>query len=157
MLFNVKNCRDKKSGQGIIELIVGILMFTLLIALVVNVSTYLYVQHTMVTAAREGARVAALNEEIGDPDSASAGVEAVRDHITGMVVDTTGISLDEENITITPPNPADPIGERSVSVEIDMTFEHVLPASEFAAALSQASATGGSSLLHAEASMHYEE
>jgi len=156
-----RSCRSRlytaTEGQGIIEMIASLLMFMLLISLVVNISTYLYVQHSMVTAAREGARVASLNEDIGSPSSASSGITDVRDHVIDMVSSTTGITLANNNITVTPPDPSEPTGERTVSVEISMTFDQILPSAEFASAISQSSVEEETPLLHAEATMHYEE
>lgn len=154
------------SGQGMLEIIAGLILFVLLTLATLFVSMYLYVQHAVVTAAREGARIASLSEEIGNPSSVSAGVAAVKSHVIDFMRSTTGIDMSESDISVEPPSAAEATGERTVQVEINYMLGEVLPMSDLFANFSSSSPDGsppdadsGFSDINvvARAKMHYEE
>mgnify|MGYP001329421991 CR=1 FL=1 len=143
--LDARSRRQQQSGQAMIEMIFSIVMFGFMMAGIASMSTYLYLQHAMVTAAREGARMAAINPDLGDPGTESIGISDVQDHVQAMVASTVGIPLEAGDIAVTAPSAADAIGERSVSVNIDYEIPNPLP-------------VGSDTFnLHSEATFHYEE
>lgn len=141
-----------------IELTVNIIMFVLMITIVTSLSAYLYVQQAIVTTAREGARIGSLNQDIGNPATSASGVDAVKTHVMTMAQRTTGITINEADIDVTPPDPALPVGERSVEVVLDFSIPNPLPVEPMLAAFSGGNSYGlGDIPIHAEATMRYEE
>lgn len=160
-LQQLKAGRSKKSGQAIIESIVGILIFTILLALVVSITAYLYFQQALVTAAREGARQASLNADIGAPGTENAGVSYVQNYVIDEIQQLTGQTYDGNNATIvvTPPSqsPNQMSGKRMVTVTIDWKMKNPVNI----AGLLNALGANGSAFevipVHAMATMRYEE
>jgi len=149
--------RSCRKGQSIIELTASLIMFVVMIALIFSISAYLYVQHAMVSAAREGARTASLNTDIGDADTQAEGVETVEDYVVTAVQNLTGLVIEEESVTVTPPDPAAAQGNRTVTVQINYAMENPMPV----AALLQALGASGEGLdvipVVSTATMRYEE
>ncbi|MBK8190827.1 MAG: pilus assembly protein [Vampirovibrionales bacterium] len=150
--------RGRSRGQAMIEMTANIIMFVLMITVVASMSAYLYVQQAIVTAAREGARIGSLNQEIGAPATSAAGVDAVKTYVVSMVQRTTGLIVMPDDIDVTPPDPALPVGERSVEVVLDFSITNPLPVEPLLAAFSGGNSYNlGQIPIHAEATMRYEE
>lgn len=149
--------RRRRKGQSMIELTASLIMFVIMIALIFSISAYLYMQHAMVSAAREGARTASLNTDIGDSDTQADGVNDVEDYVVTAVNNLTGITIEPENVTVTPPDPGAAQGERTVTVQINYSMENPLPIAAFL----QAFGASGEGLdiipVVASATMRYEE
>ena len=149
--------RKRQKGQAVIELTVSIIMFVLMIALTFSISTYLYVQHAIISAAREGARQAALNTDIGDTSTQSAGQQTVEDYVVSNVQSLTGLTMETQNVTVTPPASNGQVGDRTVTVQINYTMQNPLPVAAFLQALG-ASGEGLDTIpVASTATMRYEE
>jgi uncharacterized protein (UPF0333 family) len=153
--------RKRKSGQAIVESIFGILIFTILLALIMSITAYLYFQQALVTAAREGARQASLNSDIGAPGTENAGVTYVKNYVIDEIQKLTGqvYSSTTATITISPPSqsPNQTNGKRMVIVTIDWKMKNPVNI----AGLLNALGTDGSAFdvipVYATATMRYEE
>ena len=104
-------------GQGAIEVILGLIIFTLMSIMLTSLSAYLYIQHSVVTAVREGARVGALNNDIGG-DDVPAGVTVVQNRVIQFMQASTAQTIAPGDITVTPPDPAGASGQRTVTVAV---------------------------------------
>ncbi len=144
-------------GQAIIEMLFSIIMFAIMLSSVVAMSSYLYVQHATITVAREGARIAALNTDLGTVGSVAAGETEIENYIINMLSTTSGITLTEGDVIITPPSDLDPVGDRSVQVEIDYDLNNPIPVGAILSALTGNSYGFDTISIHSEATMHYEE
>jgi hypothetical protein len=142
-------------GQGIIEMIFGMIMFVSMISLSCTVCMYLYMQHALVSAAREGARTAAIQEGYATGAAASA-TAAVTAAVKNFVQQTTGQTLADSNVVVTPPSGA--TGQRNVRVQVNYTLKNPIPIAGFMSGLG---ATGTSSYdnisMAASSTMRYEE
>jgi Flp pilus assembly protein TadG len=154
--------REKAKGQAIIELIGNIVIFSVMIALVATLSSYLYLQHVVLTAAREGARTGALSNAFAQGND-SQGITEVQDAVRDFMAQSAGQSLTSDNSTITVTPPQDEaeggvFGQRSVTVNIEYELTNPVPIADFIEGL-----TGGSYEnlrkipISAEASMRFEE
>ncbi len=150
--FVVKRAHAK--GQAIIEMIFSVIMFTLMLVSIASISAYLYVQHTMVTAAREGARIASLNTDLG---SGMGGEAEVQEHVIELVQSTSGITLSADDIDVTPPDPGGAVGERSVTVEIDYAMPNPLPLEAMLSGFAHREFGLDNIPVRASATMRYEE
>lgn len=148
-----------RKGQAIVELCGNVIIFTIMVALMTTLSSVLYMQHILVTAAREGARAASLSEDFANDDDA-AGIAAVQQRVKDMILQTAGQTLDGSNSTIdvTPPDAADPYGSRTVTVDITYTMENPIPIAGFIEGLSGGDYSALQSLpMNATATMRFEE
>ena len=147
--------RRRPQGQGIIEMIFGMIMFVSMIALTCTVCMFLYLQHAIVSASREGARVASVNTDYSAGNTATANT-AVTTTVQQFMQQTTGQTLATNQVVITPP--AGVIGQRNVTVRVNYTLVNPLPIAGFLGGLG---ATGTSALtnipLVAASTMRYEE
>ncbi len=159
MILEQKFRRKKEAtkGQAIIEMIFSVIMFAIMIASVTAMSSYLYVQHATITAAREGARVAALNSNLGSLANVGAGESEVETYVADMMAATSGITLNAGDVTVTAPDDLDPLGDRTVQVDIDYQLNNPVPVGALLTALT-GNAYGFDVIpIHSEATMHYEE
>ena len=153
--------RKRKSGQAIIESIVGILIFCILLALIMSITAYLYFQQALVTAAREGARQASLNSDIGALNTENAGINYVQNYVITEIEQLTGQSYNssQASIVVTPPSksPSQVNGKRMVTVAINWKMKNPVNI----AGLLRALGTDGSAFetipVYAMATMRYEE
>lgn len=152
-----RNGRKREKGQSVIELTASIIMFVIMMGLVFSISAYLYVQHAMVSAAREGARNASLNTEIGDEDTTQEGVDAVEAYVVEAVQSMTGLDMENENVTVTPPDAGEAVGERMVTVQINYNMENPLPIAGFLQAFGASGEGLDAFPITAVATMRYEE
>ncbi|MDX2083812.1 MAG: hypothetical protein SFZ03_00285 [Candidatus Melainabacteria bacterium] len=122
--------RRSAKGQGTIELVGTVFISALLMLALAMLSIFLYLQHNMVSAARDGVRVAALNSKLGssDPSEVAEGQQEVLEHVQNYIQSMTGISVGEpseagdDGVTIVPPDLNDPQGERSVTVQVRTSY-----------------------------------
>ena len=148
-------------GQAVIESIASIIMFTLLLGLVMCVTVYLYFQQALVTAAREGARQASLNDKLNAVATESAGMAEVRNYVADQVLNLTGqtYSPGVATITVTPPSASanQTPGERMVSVRIDWNMTNPVGVGNMINALDGEGDNFLHIPVHAMATMRYEE
>lgn len=153
--------RPAKSGQVVIEVIVGIIIFTIMLALVMSISVYLYFQQALVTAAREGAREASLNNEIGLGGSELAGTAAIRAYVENTIKKLTGqeATAGVATITVIPPSqsPNQTSGNRTVTVNIEWKMQNPLGISGMLTALGAKGEHFKTFPVYATATMRYEE
>lgn len=153
-------------GQGIIELAAGLIMFVSLLSLMIASTMYLYVQQVATSAVREGARVASLSADLSSAQTQAAAIAAIKQ----TVVDTaaaSGLTVDPNYVTVTPPSSQAAMGSRKVAVKLDFNWNNIIPSGTFANAFqpppedSQPPQSTSSALdvarIAAQAVMHYEE
>ncbi|WP_373532085.1 TadE family protein [Vampirovibrio sp.] len=150
-----------QSGQAVIEMVAGIVMFTIMLALVMSISMYLYFQQALVTAAREGARQASLSSELGNDGSEQAGINAVQAYVITSIRNLTGqqASPAVATITVVPPSASlvqNP-GERTVTVNIEWQMNNPVGISRFLNALGADGRKFQTFPVFATATMRYEE
>lgn len=119
------NLKQAQHGQGTIEFLASLVFFCLLLVGFSSLSAYIYLEHGLVTAAREGARLAALSDGLSGSDVAGATGD-VQQRVIAVMQASTGQILDAADITVIPPDSADPYGERMVRVRIDASMESPL-------------------------------
>jgi hypothetical protein len=142
------------AGQAVIELVFSLIVFTIILALISTACVYLYMQHTIITAAREGARAAAINVDIAD--NFATGETAVKTRVQNFFSQTTGQTLSLTNIIVNPPT--GPVGHRNVSVQVNFTIQNPIPIADFLSALGVANTSSISNIpVSANSSMRYEE
>lgn len=144
-------------GQAVVEMVGNIIIFAIMLCMVSGLSCYLYMQHTLLTAAREGARTGALHAGFGSGDTATAEA-AVRQKIKTFMLATAGQTLADGDIDVTAPDPADTDGDRAVGVSITYNFPNPINVADFVMALTGTDPTGLRNFtLQASAQMRYEE
>lgn len=148
--------KRRPSGQAQVELVLGAIIFVLMMGLTGTMSAYLYLQHAFITAARDGARVGAM-----DPNFANGGASTATASVKSAVIDfagaTTGQVLTDGDITVTPPDMSDPVGERSVEVEINYDMANPLNVEGLITALTGSTHGLDTIPIYARAAMRYEE
>lgn len=149
--------RERQKGQAAVELVAQIVVFALMIVLVATLSFYLYIHHTLLTAAREGARTASVSDAFATNDNAT-GIGEVRDRVQELMLAAAGQTLTDGNITVTPPDAAGTFGSRSVTVHIDYTITNPIPVNAFLQSITGNSYDNLEGFpVEAEASMRFEE
>jgi hypothetical protein len=144
-------------GQAVVEMVGNLIIFALMLCLVTGLSCYLYLQHTLLTAAREGARAGALHAGFGTGDTASAEA-AVRQKVKDIMLSTAGQTLVDSDIDVTAPDPGDTDGDRSVGVSVTYSVANPINVADFVMALSGTDPTGLRTFtLNATSQMRYEE
>jgi hypothetical protein len=150
-----------QSGQVVIELIASLLVFVIMIALTISISVYLYFQHALVTAAREGARQAALSTELGTESTEDSGIVTVKEAIKKQILQTTGQPFSDEVATITVRPPSQSVsqtaGERDVAITINWALKNPVAVSGFLTALGADGSAFSNIPIYAIATMRYEE
>ncbi|MEM0952449.1 MAG: TadE family protein [Cyanobacteria bacterium P01_H01_bin.74] len=148
-------------GQAVIEIIASLIIFTVMVSLTFTVSAYLYLQHAMTTAAREGARQAALNADIGDTSTEDTGISAVETYVENEIFQLTGQPFDSgtASITVRPPSASanQASGSRDVRVDINWTMANPVNISGFFSALGADGSAFERIPVVATATMRYEE
>lgn len=152
--MHCKRCR--LAGQGTVELIFTTIIFSVLLAFTANVSVYLYVVHSFTSAARHGARIAAMDTDLASADPAAA-KDTIASEIQSFIQGTTGITIDSSAVQIIPPDAAQPVGARSVTVVIDYNLPLPLNVSGLIEAMGGSGEGLDSVPIHAGAVMHFEE
>jgi hypothetical protein len=113
----VRSKEKKHNGQATIELIMSLIFFCLMLVSFSSISAYIYLEHGLVSAVREGARWASLNNDLAGEDEAGA-IAEIRGRVIAMMRATTGQVLPNQAITVTPPSAAGAFGERTVTVRV---------------------------------------
>ncbi len=149
------------SGQAIIEMIGGMIIFTLLLAMVMSLSMYLYFQQALVTAAREGARHASLNRNMASSSTEQTGITEVQTYVTTSIQNLTGQTVTPAVATITVSPPSDSAsqtpGNRNVTVSIQWRMTNPLGVANFLNALGGNGENFRTFPVAASATMRYEE
>lgn len=113
------------SGQAIIDSIASIIIFAIMLALIMTISMWLYVQQALVTTAREGARQASLNSSMASTTASVklSGINTVKAYIQNEMLKLTGQAIPSSNITITGPTGAT-AGQRTMQVTLQMSLKN---------------------------------
>lgn len=153
--------RQSARGQVVVESIVSIIIFTMMLAFIMSFSVYLYFQQALVTTAREGARQASLNSDLGSTTTQSNGINYVTNYVENEFKQLTGqtYSATMATITVTPPSASanQTPGYRTVAVTINWKMKNPIGI----AAMLNAMKIDGSAFdtipCYATATMRYEE
>lgn len=160
-ISSVIHHKPRQSGQVVLEMIASLIMFTMMVSLTTSVSVYLYFQHALVTAAREGARQASLSDELSDAATEDAGIVTVKAYIQNQIFQLTGQQFNDTiaTISVIPPSqsPNQTPGEREVSVTIDWKITNPLGISGLLSALGADGSAFSEIPTYATATMRYEE
>jgi hypothetical protein len=145
-----------RKGQAVLELIPSLVMFVTMLSVIFTLCIYLYFQNILITAAREGARVASLTPELATTGQLEAGRSAVIAAVQNFMQQTTGQQLTPEQIEVTAPSGT--FGERTVKVAIDYNLTSPVPIPDMSSDYNGDPSTLYHSIpLSASATMHYEE
>ena len=129
-------------------------MLSLMFALVCSGFVFLYTQTTLISAARQGARVAAVNMDLAsNPSSVQT---AVYDQVNTYFQQTTGQTLAASDVTVTGPTGAT-VGQRNVQVTVQYSMPNPLGVAGLLSALGGDGAPWQSFPVSATATMRYEE
>ncbi len=146
-------------GQAMVELCGSVIIFAIMAALMTSLSIMLYMQHVVITAAREGARTGAVNTAFAN-NNEQAGINAVNSKVTEVIQQMAGQSLTSENseIEVMAPDDSEPYGERTVRVTVTYNMTNPIPIGSFIEGMSGGDHSGLKSIpITASASMRYEE
>lgn len=147
----------KKRGQGAVETLMSMLVFVMMLGTLVSFSLYLFMNHTLFTAAKEGARMASIESRLATAATQAAGIANVRTWVKNFMSGSSGQQLADANITVTGPTGA-VVGSRTVTVQVTYTLNNPVAVRGFMAALGGQSATGLDRFnLVSQATMRYEE
>jgi len=146
-----------QKGQGVIEIIGSLIVFTIMLSLMMSVSVYLYIQHAMVSVAREGARSASLNTKIGDTATTNAGITETRTYVKNSAQAIAGSTLTDGEITVTPPSAGGTLGQRTVTVTINHSMTNPVNIAGMLDALGADGEAFRNIPVSATATMRYEE
>ncbi len=158
MLRKTKRSTPKQSGQAAIELVMSLLLFVMMVGTLLSLSLYMYVHHSFLTAAKEGARAAAVEASLANAGTRQTGVNNVADTVVDFVSGSTGITLNRNsNVTVTGPTGAT-VGDRTVTVTVNYAFDNPIQIRTFMNRLSGGSAEDLDKLtISHTATMRYEE
>lgn len=157
-LRNRKHWRplSRKSGQTAIELVMSLLLFVAMLGTLLSLSLYLYLNHTFLTAAKEGARTASVETNLADGNTYAAGVANVRSWVKSFISSSSGIQLQDSDITVT--GPTGTFGSRTVTVTVSYAFQNPIQIRTFIDKLSGGSANNLDTFtISNTATMRYEE
>lgn len=153
--------RKAASGQVVIEVIASIIMFTIMLAMVMSISVYLYFQQALVTAAREGCRQASLDSSIGAQSTEQTGVNNVKTYVQTEIQRLTGQTFNSSTATITvvpPSQSASQVsGQRDVQVQITWQMTNPVGIGNFVEAFGADGSAFKTIPVSASATMRYEE
>lgn len=147
--------RRSRSGQAVVELCFSIIMFTIMLAMIATLCLYLYMQNSVITAAREGARVAASDINFQSSSTSSTAITNVQNHVISFFQQTTGQTLGSGNISVTGPS-GSTTGYRNMVVTVTYTLTNPINISGFMQALGAGPGLGSFNL-SATATTRYEE
>lgn len=150
------NQNGRRKGQASIELVMSLIFFVMMLGTILSLSMYMYVQHTFLTGAKEGARAAAVNTNLANAGTYATGESEVKATVTDFVSSTTNIALDNNDIDIDGPSGA--VGNRTVTITISHQFENPVQIRTFIDRLNGGSAEGLDTFtINGTATMRYEE
>ena len=146
--------RTRERGQAIIESIASIILFCLMLTMVCSITMYLYFEQAMVTAAREGARLASLTSNL----STAAGKSSVSTSVRTTVQALTGQQYDGSTDTITVVGPTGTTtGRRTCSVTVTYRRNNPLGIAHLIDALDGEGESWRYLTVSSSATMRYEE
>ncbi len=153
--------RKAQPGQVVLESIASIIIFVIMLSLIMSISVYLYFQQALVTTAREGARQAALNSDLGSVGTQSAGITYVSNYVQNEFKQLTGqtYSATMATITVTPPSASanQAVGYRTVTVSINWKMKNPIGISNLLNAMKIDGSAFDTIPCYATATMRYEE
>jgi hypothetical protein len=153
--------RNAARGQVVMESIVSIIIFTIMLSLIMSISLYLYVQQALVTTAREGARQASLNADLGSTTTQGTGINYVTSYVKTEFQQLTGQAYDPTmaTITVTPPSASanQTPGYRTVTVSINWKMKNPIGIANMLNAMKIDGSAFDKIPCYATATMRYEE
>lgn len=156
LISRSRRFRQPATGQVVVESIASIIIFTMMLALVMTITLWLYLQQATVTAAREGARQASLNSDLGVTGTRTTAVNTIKTYVINSVRQLTGKTVATSEINVTGPTGAT-TGQRTVTVTINTTFRNPVRISNFLEALGADGTPFDRVPLTGTATMRYEE
>jgi hypothetical protein len=129
-----KFLKQKHSGQAIVEMCFSLIMFAIMISLISTLCVFLYVQSNLITAAREGARVAAADPNFKAAGTVATGTTNVKNRVIAYFTQTTAQTIPATDITVTGPTGAT-LGYRNMTVQVNFVLNNPIPIGNFLAAL----------------------
>ncbi len=160
-VLNVKNrLRTCFKGQATVELMFSIMMFVSMLGTLIMVSLYLYMSNTLLTAAKEGARVASINQDLAATQGSTTyndGVSAVQSWVQSFMQTSSGIVLPTSDVSVS--GPTGTVGSRTVQVTVSYQFQDPLAIRTFMSELGGHGTSSGldTYTLTNSATMRYEE
>ncbi len=143
-------------GQGSIELVMSLLFFVMMLGTLLSLSLYMYMNHVFLTAAKEGARVAAADSNFGNGNT-TQGTTDVQTWVNQFVQSSSGITLNANNVTVSGPNGSQ-VGSRTMTVTVSYQFNNPVQIRGFIDRLNGGSGTGLDTFnITNTATMRYEE
>lgn len=106
----------RQKGQASVDIVASLIMFSIMLASLVSISLFLYLNHAFATAAAIGGRVASSDVNIGNPTTFATGEANVKSQVKDFIKSASGIELENNQISVTAPTGA--IGNRQVKVSI---------------------------------------
>jgi Flp pilus assembly protein TadG len=155
-----KLCYDKPRhgcrGQGTVEMVGGIVVFTVMMAGLISFSLFLYMNHAFLTAVREGARYAATDSRMGTAGTVAAAQTAVKNRVIQIIQASTGLTVAAADITVSAPTGAT-IGQRNVTVSVQYDYDAPFQLGTLISALGGGASDLDSYPIQAQTVMRYEE
>lgn len=96
-------------------------MFTLMTGFLASLSTLLYLNNVVTTAASFGARKAAVEGTLADAQNSATGVSNIKTSVKNFVSASSGLSLSNSDVTVT--GPTGTYGDRTVTVNIQKVID----------------------------------
>lgn len=133
----------------------SLLLFVAMTGIMISSSAYLYVNQLFLAAAREGARAAATDTRLAGAAAATATSE-IKTRVKNFVSQTSGIQLQDNNITLT--GPTGSTGNRTVSLNINYQFTSPIRIGTYINRLNGGSTSASDTFtINSTATMRYEE
>jgi TadE-like protein len=149
--------KKRQYGQASIELAMSVLMFVTMMGLLIGLSIYLYINHVFLTAAREGARMAAIDTNFANGGTQATGIQDVQTWVINFVQSSSSFQLTNNNISVSGPN-GSVIGDRTMTVNVSYQLQNPVQILTFINRLTGGSAEGLDTFtINDTATMRYEE
>ncbi|MCA9788601.1 MAG: hypothetical protein KC476_08060 [Cyanobacteria bacterium HKST-UBA06] len=148
---------NKQRGQASVDLVGSLIMFTVMMGFLASMSVFLYINNVFTTAASMGARTAAVEGALADAGTFSQGESAVKQVVKDFVGNSTGITLEDSDISVSMPTGT--FGERTVTVQIVEVMESPVKVMTLLNNMREEGSSGHEDefTISASATMHYEE
>jgi hypothetical protein len=157
LLLNKIKSNIHQKGQASIELVMSLLLFVAMLGTLLSLSMYMYINHTFLTAAKEGARMAAVEANLANAGTWATGEDNVIEWVQNFVSSSSGIALADDDIALSGPD-GGTIGNRTVTVTVSYEFQNPVQIRTFMNRLSGGSASGLDTFtITNTATMRYEE
>lgn len=153
-----KSNQPRRCGQASIELVMSLLMFVIMLGTLLSLSMYMYLNHTFLAAAKEGARMGSVETGLAQPSGSASyntSVQNVKNWVKNFS-NSAGVTLADSNVTLT--GPTGTAGNRTITVTVNYSFDNPIQIRTFINRLSGGSLTGLDTFtITNTATMRYEE